>query len=627
MKKKNLILTVGLVLVLVIAVVGISYAFFNYYRTGSANILQVGNISFNSSQNPATLTLSDVFPIDRSTVNDSGNTNVASVSIDVSGNTTYSGGVEYLLTTDNVSVTTGSKQVPISIVVTVSGKDSKTLGTENVSYLENRGGTTSIYKVLTKGNLKEDGQILEGFIAPSTSSQDNSVSGTITIKAFIDQDKILISDTYPEGEEVINGVTYYNGTPLTDKTVLTTSEWNSFASTGISFQVKVEAREGVWVEEEQTLADVVISRLGQDGVVAINTSGALASGSDTIREYRYSGGGRYCEYENNGTTYKFQIEENTCPETVVFGGGPKGLYSPTSDIAAFQGGNAPSGTTYTLKTGTGVQEGTVKNYILFNGEMWRIIGVFDGKVKIMKDLPITPANAPTSYTNLEGTTYILKSGSPQMMEAKYGTIQWNSQSKNDWATAGLQYWLNENNTGSYYNTISSSYKNLIVDETYYLNNVNTDSLGTASSVYNDERAAAVECASSVTGNSHSNSCNVWNGNSATWDGKIALPYPSDFGYAANSSYYGTSVGSYYNASDPTIQGENWFLNNDTFQSWLLSPSSSGIQSLAIWFGVGNPWSTGNVGTCAVRPVLNLESQAILGGGNGTYSSPYTLKVN
>ena len=632
MKKKNLILTVGLVFVLVIAVVGISYAFFNYNRTGSENILQVGNISFNSSQNPATLTLSNVFPIDRSTVNDSGNTNVASVSIDVSGNTTYSGGVEYLLTTDNVSVTTGSKKVPISLVVTVSGKDSKTLGTENVSYLENRGGTTSIYKVLTNGNLKEDGQILEGFIAPSTSSQDNSVSGTITIKAFIDQDKILISDTYPEGSTTINGVTYYNGTPLTDKVVLTTSEWNSFRTNGISFQVKVEAREGVWVEEEQTLADVVISRLGQDGVVAINTSGALASGSDTIREYRYSGGGRYCEYENNGTTYKFQIEENTCPETVVFGGSPTGLYSPTSDIAAYQGGNAPSGTTYTLKTGTGVQEGTVKNYISFNGEMWRIIGVFDGKVKIMKDLPIKTDDSyvVNNYTALNNTSYSIKPnfGTSPMANAKYAPIQWNSQNKNDRATAGLQYWLNENNTGSYYNTISSTYKNLIADETYYLSNVNTISWGTASSVYNDERATAVECASSVTSNSRSNSCNVWNGNSATWDGKIALPYPSDFGYAANSSYYGTSIGSYWNASDPTIQGENWFLNNDAYYNWSLSPSSSNSETVAYWYGPGyvNYGAiAGNID--AVRPVLNLESQVILGGGNGTYSSPYTLKVN
>ena len=84
-----------------------------------------------------------------------------------------------------------------------------------------------------------------GYIAKDQAS----INGTITIKAYIDKDKILISDTYPEGEVVIDGVTYYNGTPTTDKTVFTTTEWNNLNTNGISFQIKVEAREGTWVEE------------------------------------------------------------------------------------------------------------------------------------------------------------------------------------------------------------------------------------------------------------------------------------------------------------------------------------------------------------------------------------------
>ena len=31
------------------------------------------------------------------------------------------------------------------------------------------------------------------------------------------------------------------------KTVLTTTEWNSLQSSGLSFKVKVEANEGIWV--------------------------------------------------------------------------------------------------------------------------------------------------------------------------------------------------------------------------------------------------------------------------------------------------------------------------------------------------------------------------------------------
>ncbi|MCG4775144.1 hypothetical protein L0O83_18830, partial [Lawsonibacter sp. DFI.5.51] len=78
--------------------------------------------------------------------------------------------------------------------------------------------------------------------------------------------------------------------------------------------------------------------------------------------------------------------------------------------------------------------------------------------------------------------------------------------------------------------------------TYYLSNVTYNSgIGTASTVYNEERANPVECGASVTFNSHNNSCNIWNGNKASWTGKIALLYPSDFGYASSSSNWNTNI--------------------------------------------------------------------------------------
>ena len=629
-KSKKQMFAVIAVFTLLLFVGGTTYAFFNYTRTGDANTITVGRISFNTTQasgQDGAINLSNAFPITRAMAA-TDTTNTGEVVITITGDTTYNNGIEYLVTATDVTNTVSSKTVPISIIATASSG----LGTEDEEYFDNRGSSAanSIYKVLANETISNNDQLLVGYIKNGATG----VNGTLTIKAYIDSDKVVISDTYNNGNTPTDNL----GTPVSfgeGKTVLTTSEWNSLRTNGISFKVKVEARENTWVEEPpKNLANHIISRLGNDGVVAINTSGALASTGDTIREYRYSGGGRYCEYENNGTTYKFQIEENTCPETVVFGGGPPGLYSPTADIAAYQGGTAPTGTTYTLKTGTGVQEGTVKNYISFNGEMWRIIGVFDGKVKIMKDLPIKTDDSyvVNSYTALNNTTYTIKpSGlSGSMATTKYAPIQWNSDllnTKNNWAQAGLQYWLNENNTGSYYNTIGSTYKNLIADETYYLSNVNTSSWGTASSVYNDERATAVECASSVTSNSQSNSCNVWSGNSATWDGKIALPYPSDFGYAANSSYYGTSIGSYYNSSDPTIQGENWFSNNDAYYNWFLSPSSQNPQNVAYWSGPGYVNDYNPSATYVVRPVLSISASTLTTGGDGSYANPYTLKVS
>ncbi len=640
-RKLNLQIYLGL-FILIAMLGGFTYAFFNYTRTGESNTLKLGNITFETTQN-GNINLTNAFPISITKDNNGLITNVDDDNIDtveilINGHTTYSDGVEYLVSSANTtaSITSGNttKIVPISLDVQVGTNGSgtnNTLGTSDNDYFANRDTyTTSHYKKIIGNTITGDEYILVGFIAPDATNTDNSINGKITIKAYFDNSLVAITDTSDENEGWIQG-----------RTVLTTSEWNSLRTNGVSFQVKVEAQEGIWVDEPpMSLGDKVISRLGNDGVVAINTSGALASGSDTIREYRYSGGGRYCSYENGGTTYNLQIEGNECPETVVFGGGPPGLYTPTADIAAYQGGNAPTGTTYTLVSGTGVQDGTVKNYISFNNELWRIIGVFGDKVKIMKDVPIktsdsfmTDSGTGVQYTALNNTTYMIKQnfGSSPMANAKYAPITWNSDSsntKNNWAKAGLQYWLNENNTGSYYNTINSTYKNLIVDDTYYLRNVNISSYGTASQTYDLERAIVQECAASITSNSQNNSCNVWNGNSSEWEGKIALPYPSDFGYAASSSYWISTLNNYWNASNPAIQGDNWFLNNDAYYNWFLSPSSNFPQIVAYWNGAGyvGYFSHGDYGD-AVRPVLNLESTILLNGGDGSYTSPYILKVS
>ena len=61
MKRKSLILSILGVFILIVAITGISIAFFNYTRTGVANTIQVGRIYFTTFQNN-TINLSNVFP-------------------------------------------------------------------------------------------------------------------------------------------------------------------------------------------------------------------------------------------------------------------------------------------------------------------------------------------------------------------------------------------------------------------------------------------------------------------------------------------------------------------------------------------------------------------------------------
>ena len=58
--KKTSLMIVGIA-VLVLGLVGITYAFFNYIRTGSANTIKVGRISFSSNQTETIKSLASSF--------------------------------------------------------------------------------------------------------------------------------------------------------------------------------------------------------------------------------------------------------------------------------------------------------------------------------------------------------------------------------------------------------------------------------------------------------------------------------------------------------------------------------------------------------------------------------------
>ncbi len=74
-------------------VVGVSFSFFNYTRTGSSNILKVGRISFISRQNE-TINLTNLFPIDPTETGIMDDTTkVGTVEIEVVGDTDYTDGL------------------------------------------------------------------------------------------------------------------------------------------------------------------------------------------------------------------------------------------------------------------------------------------------------------------------------------------------------------------------------------------------------------------------------------------------------------------------------------------------------------------------------------------------------
>ncbi len=223
-------------------VIGITYAFFNYTKTGNNNLLSVGRISFASS-NEQTITLNNLFPIDPTEsgiMNDS--TKVGTYQISITGDTDYSDGIEYLVSIVDANIYTSTgKTIPISLDISTNG-----LGNENNNYFSAREAkNTTMYTKVMNSTLEGNGMLLVGYIKPNTTTGTaEGVNGSITIKAYLDKNNIAVSDTYDGSESFNNGTTsnWVNG-----RTVLTTSEWDAISNTGVSFKVKVEANKGIWV--------------------------------------------------------------------------------------------------------------------------------------------------------------------------------------------------------------------------------------------------------------------------------------------------------------------------------------------------------------------------------------------
>ena len=234
---KQVFMSAILVALLVIATLGGTYAWFNYTRIGDSNRLVTGTIEFLTEQGD-TIELNNAFPIDGSDLSDT--TNVGEVSINVRGRTSYSDGVEYEITAVNVNntveVNNVTKALPISIVSTVTGN----LGTERNDYFDVEERNESMYKKTARSTVVEGEQLLVGYIK----GDSQEINGNINIKAYINKDKIAITDTEDENSDWIG-----------NRVVFTTDEWNEFSNEGheISFQVKVEANEGLWVEEQFTV--------------------------------------------------------------------------------------------------------------------------------------------------------------------------------------------------------------------------------------------------------------------------------------------------------------------------------------------------------------------------------------
>lgn len=239
-QSKKVLLSVIGVAILVVAVVGVSFAFFNYTRTGGTNTLKTGHIYFTTSQNE--MTVNNLFPVASSTgkaVANNSTQNGGIATVTITGSTTFTGGLDYRVTAQDVNLTVAGKELPVSVYVTEENGTSDSITTHHVySYnVDNNSTLIANNKILADGHI-------------AAVSEGTNINHTITIRTYLDRNKISISDTYDNGPEGSETTSEWVGS----RTNFTTAEWNAFhesnfTGTGenqqipVSFKIRVEATE------------------------------------------------------------------------------------------------------------------------------------------------------------------------------------------------------------------------------------------------------------------------------------------------------------------------------------------------------------------------------------------------
>lgn len=251
------------------------------------------------------------------------------------------------------------------------------------------------------------------------------------------------------------------------------------------------------------------------------------------------------------------------------------------------------------------------NYICFGSSaepcpednLYRIIGVFDGQVKLIKSDYMTSLELGISSAfdaNPNEDFFGFYKGSQSIVE----TFFWNNTNNNSWPTSNLNTQLNN----YFLSNINSDWSDLIVNFDWQVggglyNNISHSIIKT---VYQYELFE--------------------NSVETTYNAKIGLMYVSDYGYAATPDNWLTTLYYYDNSSN---QENNWlFLGGWDWTITKLTDNDSTVFFVGATGFIDRYYAYySNDGYRGVRACFYLDSSVNLAGGTGTKTDPYTIDIS
>ncbi len=270
------------------------------------------------------------------------------------------------------------------------------------------------------------------------------------------------------------------------------------------------------------------------------------------------------------------------------------------------------------------------NYVTFNGETWRIIGLMEnvqtksGKQRLLK---IIRKDSLGTY-NWDDSSSEINSG--------YGV--------NEWSQADLMYVLKKYSGDATVSTcgdsscpswtaLKSDAQNMVEEVTWNTGTADTISWTTSITpgyMYSAERSTAngKQC-------TNGSYCNDQVDRQTTWEGKVGLMYPSDYGFATSGGQLKKrkqcleiSMYSWNSSANNYCYQNDWLLDSSNTQ-WTMTPAPHSSNAFYVFHvntgGIVNNRSADSAS--AVRPVVYLKSNVKINGGEGTSSSPYTLTIS
>ena len=499
MKKQNIIMGIGFVLLFVM-VIGVSYAAYKFSAAGTKeNVISTGTISMSYSQN-SFIDLKNTYP-KTDTYAIATKEDKSSMEFSVSMETSGTKQINYALAITNIEEGTTLKSDKVKIYLEKEGKVVNNFET-------NKGKTIDSFKNKYIEGLIDSYAIYQDILTTSNKTHH------YTLTAWIDESYIL---------------------PIKNET--TTSKQTNEET--YKFKVKV---------------------VGVDTPITIKEKSNATKGTDTL-----------IALTNN------QNES--------------GLYTITHPKdTTLQIGNDKDITEYRYRGAS------PKNYVTFNNEVWRILGVF-------------PTDDGTG--NIENRIKLIK-------DQSIGNKYWDTSGSNNWARPST---LNTELNTTYLNSLTSETQNMIGNVKYYLGGTadywSDGYVDTPLQFYSYERKIMNKPSISY----------FYSGNPNNWVGKIALMYASDYGYASENCegkrIYDTRSLLY---DIRACNDMNWLYNIKT-DEWLLSQVSTDKYYVFSISSIGSI-ATGGVTNrqYAVRPTLYLKSNIKITGGSGTSTNPYTLGI-